>query len=182
MCTGQCNKAAGQTQCGNGCVDLDRNNANCGSCGAACPGGAPCINGTCQCPPGYVQCAGGRSGAGNCENLASSNANCGACGNSCAANAPICNDGTCAVRCAASGFTQCGASCVDLQSNKDHCGLCSEICGGNLICQDGACACPAATVTCAGTCSDLLTDNANCGTCGTQCIFSGQGCVGGRCR
>jgi hypothetical protein len=70
---------------------------------------------------------------------------------------------------------------VNLQNNKENCGLCSEVCGTNLVCVNGACACPTGTVNCAGTCSDLSTDGANCGTCGTTCA-AGQGCVSGKCQ
>jgi hypothetical protein len=69
---------------------------------------------------------------------------------------------------------------VDLLTSKTNCGFCSQICAGNLVCNNGQCACPAGTTDCNGVCADLLTNDANCGSCGTQCA-AGQTCVGGKC-
>src|SRR5258706_6537689 len=43
--TGSCN--AGQATCNAMCTDLSTDNANCGSCGNACPGGTKCAAGSC---------------------------------------------------------------------------------------------------------------------------------------
>jgi hypothetical protein len=39
--------AAGYTQCGLSCVDLENDPSNCGACGHACPAGVACVDGTC---------------------------------------------------------------------------------------------------------------------------------------
>jgi hypothetical protein len=40
----------GQTLCGSGCVDLQSDAANCGSCSEACAAGSACVDGSCQAP------------------------------------------------------------------------------------------------------------------------------------
>ena len=41
-----------------GCVDLSSDELNCGSCGNACSGGMQCLDSTCRCPGGTVDCGG----------------------------------------------------------------------------------------------------------------------------
>ncbi len=41
----------GLTPCGGGCADLTSDDANCGACGEACPGGQHCAAGACQPGP-----------------------------------------------------------------------------------------------------------------------------------
>ena len=47
--------AAGQIECGGGCVDAATNNNHCGGCGRVCGGGQACSNGYC-CPNGSRAC------------------------------------------------------------------------------------------------------------------------------
>jgi hypothetical protein len=172
--------AGGLTLCGNACVNLQSNNRNCGSCGTVCPGGSACINGTCECSPGYTQCAGAFGGVGNCVDLRTSRTNCGMCGNVCPASSPLCSAGVCVLQCT-SGMATCANTCADLSTDKFHCGQCLTICAGNSICSGGVCACRDGTTLCAGVCANLLADGNNCGNCGTQCDPS-QVCVKGTCQ
>lgn len=49
---GGCRCAAGRDGCPLGCADLKRDPLNCGRCSNACPRGAVCRKGRCECPPG----------------------------------------------------------------------------------------------------------------------------------
>jgi glucosylceramidase len=50
---------AGLAVCGQGCVDVAADPANCGGCGIPCFSGQTCQGGVCQCAPGLVDCNGG---------------------------------------------------------------------------------------------------------------------------
>ena len=39
--------ASGETVCGSVCANLQSSSTNCGACGNACVGGAPCVGGRC---------------------------------------------------------------------------------------------------------------------------------------
>jgi hypothetical protein len=41
----------GKSRCGDRCVNLDRNENHCGSCGNRCPEGSECVGGTCDAAP-----------------------------------------------------------------------------------------------------------------------------------
>jgi len=47
---------AGEVRCGGACVSVLTDVNNCGTCGHACDAtvGEVCVNGTCQCPPGWT--------------------------------------------------------------------------------------------------------------------------------
>jgi hypothetical protein len=92
----------------------------------------------------------------------------------------VCSLGACAASCA-TGLAHCGNRCVDLTDDKNNCGFCQQTCGGNLVCQNGACACPAGTQDCSGLCVDVTTNAQNCGGCGTSCL-AGHTCVAGVCQ
>jgi stigma-specific protein Stig1 len=68
-----------QELCGDGCIPISSDPANCGGCGVACGEGLVCSAGTCagSCPIGLDAC--GRS----CVDRATDDANCGACGHAC---------------------------------------------------------------------------------------------------
>jgi formylglycine-generating enzyme required for sulfatase activity len=61
VCTGPaCGCAAGQTNCGGTCRDLQSDPADCGMCGRACTAGQMCSQGMCQlsCGAGQTNCNG----------------------------------------------------------------------------------------------------------------------------
>ncbi len=76
--------------CGNVCVDIYTDAANCGACGNACTGGNVCANGTCtqSCPVGETACG------ASCRDLQTDVASCGACGKACGPG-QSCNAGVC---------------------------------------------------------------------------------------
>jgi hypothetical protein len=80
----------GSVDCGNGCVQLQQDQLNCGTCGNACAAGNVCSAGTCalSCQAGLTSCG------GSCSDLQNDEANCGACGNACGAGS-FCSAGTC---------------------------------------------------------------------------------------
>jgi glucosylceramidase len=49
---------AGQAGCGEGCIDVTADTANCGGCGIPCSTGHACVAGVCQCTAGLVDCNG----------------------------------------------------------------------------------------------------------------------------
>jgi hypothetical protein len=160
------------TTCGGtACVDTTTDPAHCGGCGAACPTGASCAGGTCECAANTTVCA------GSCVDLQSDAVHCGDCGEACPAGT-VCNAGTCAGSCGA--LTQCGASCVDTQTSGAHCGACDNPCPAGASCVDGACVCPAGTMACNGTCIDVSSSSTNCGACGKACA-GGSSCQNGAC-
>ena len=144
--------APGLEQCGNTCVDLRSDKANCSACGIACGSLQICGDGACACREGTTACN------GTCSDVTSDDRNCGACGTVCGAGevcadsvctpAQSCGGATCAAgetcvngttcECSA-GFTRCGTSCVDLSQNPDHCGACDAGCADVQTCSTGAC-------------------------------------------
>jgi hypothetical protein len=123
----------GLTRCGEECVDLATNAAQCGACGTACAAGETCAAGACQieCPLGQTPCE------GVCQSLATDINNCGACGNGCPLGLS-CVEGSCALLCLP-GRTNCGGRCVDAMASNDHCGGCERPCATGTRCMAGAC-------------------------------------------
>lgn len=90
--------------CGAGTVRLADDPANCGGCHAACPAGAPCVDGACAIPEGATVC-GQRQGPPTEDGTSSAlvlvavdlqtdPAHCGACEAACPEHSS-CVDGTC---------------------------------------------------------------------------------------
>ncbi|MCC7542972.1 MAG: hypothetical protein IT379_42545 [Deltaproteobacteria bacterium] len=164
----------GQTACGNTCVNLQDNEANCGRCGAACAAGEQCNMGMCgveECPAGQERCD------GVCVNTSRDPENCGACGTACAGT-EVCNNGMCETSCG--DLDVCDGACVDLQTDETNCGACGAACDGTQNCVAGECACRTGETDCDGTCTNVDNDPANCGTCGNACA-DGEACVRGEC-
>ncbi|MEZ4405886.1 MAG: hypothetical protein R3A52_05370 [Polyangiales bacterium] len=102
---------AGQTRCGDRCVDTQTESDHCGACGNACPAGQSCRSGACRvvCPSPQVACsadlpgdAGVRDGSvvrEVCVLTDTDRFNCGMCGRACP-NGQVCSMGMCAATCA----------------------------------------------------------------------------------
>ncbi|ATB50616.1 MXAN_6577-like cysteine-rich protein [Corallococcus macrosporus] len=121
----------GLAVCGEACVDLRGDAANCGACGNACGDGQTCQDGACGCRPGTESCGGA------CVATASDAAHCGACGNACAAGL-VCETGVCREACS-EGRQRCGDSCVDVLVDEGNCGACGNLCPDVQECHQGRC-------------------------------------------
>lgn len=96
----------GQT-CSGVCVDVSRDDGNCGGCGVRCATGRACVAGACACMGRAVPCAGG------CVDVTTDAANCGACGFRCVApehGSTECSASRCVLACNA-GFALSGMTC-----------------------------------------------------------------------
>ena len=166
----------GLSRCGKGCVDLKKDNANCGLCGTACKGGEVCQAGACvlSCQTGLTNCS------GTCVSLTTDRFNCGACGSKCKAG-QVCNAANCSLTCQ-SGLTNCSGACANLKQDTANCGACGGACQAGELCSAGKCAltCQSGLANCSGTCVNLKTDRFNCGACTSQCK-AGQVCSTGSC-
>ncbi|MFA5624164.1 MAG: hypothetical protein WC966_03765 [Bradymonadales bacterium] len=110
------------------CIDVVRDNDNCGGCfyddtGSRCAEGESCKNGYCQliCPSPTVSCEGA------CVNPKNDINNCGGCvvegrGEKCTAGLR-CSNGVCGSDCA-SGFVHCGEACINPKNDPKNCGGC----------------------------------------------------------
>src|SRR5437667_2200906 len=79
------------TLCSGFCETPSSDPANCGSCGAVCASGQPCVSGQCTsttCGSGQTNCN------GTCVNLQSNTNNCGSCGTACPSG-DTCTAGAC---------------------------------------------------------------------------------------
>ena len=177
----ECCPASTPKLCALTCTDVYNDPGNCGGCGITCADGAICLNGSCSCPSGLVECT------GVCVDKTTSIANCGACGNSCVSpvnGTATCVSGTCGFTCN-SGFTTCGASCVDTSVDPNNCGSCSHICSAG--CSNGSC-----EPTCSdgfknGSETDIDCGGGTCSPCADGKMCSGDTdcasdiCISGRC-
>ncbi len=126
---------AGEALCGNACLDLATDSANCGACANACAGGTICKAGACACPTGQSLCG------STCVDLATDPAHCGACANACASGSVCGTSGgatACVLDCPA-GTSACGAACVTLASDRLNCGACGKGCVTGESCLAGSC-------------------------------------------
>ena len=186
--TRRCVCPPGLAACNGACLDpvaFRTDPANCGACGAGCPGAAnataTCAGGACAtvCLPGFKRCA----PTGPClpETVCCVPADCppptaGTC-----QGTPTCAANACGFVPAASG-TVCRAA-------GGVCGA-AEVCDGvSLTCPTDLAApdntsCGTGQICCGGACVSNTT-TANCGTCGTVCAASGANttavCASGQC-
>jgi hypothetical protein len=188
----------GLTSCGDACVNLQDDPANCGACGTICHVAhalAHCEGGTCQldaCDAGYASCDGQVSTG--CEtNTQTDSAHCGACGAACASG-QRCADGICVcdpAACREVGGCRAGLGCqpTDFQSNPANCGTCGTVCRfahASARCESGTCVmgmCDTGWDDCDGQMDtgcevNILTDNAHCGACGNACSGATPVCNG----
>lgn len=183
------------TCCYGGCVNLQTDDNNCGSCWNACGDGVSCINGLCvdacnnMCVDGQLCCN------GVCTDVMTNTFNCGSCGNACNVSgseptASGCTNGYCTCGGSAEctdGRVCCGASCKNLQTDPTNCGSCGKQCAQGESCNNGVCECSPGVscgtneACCSGSCYNINTDNNNCGGCGIQCT-GGNTCNNGQCN
>ena len=97
-----------QRICNGVCVDMERDNDNCGECGRRCRDGASCVYGECQCSQGGLVNYCYESEI--CADWSSDPANCYGCGRSCDSgfclNGQCCPDGSTGV-CSSGGQAYC---------------------------------------------------------------------------
>jgi glucosylceramidase len=161
---------AGQTPCGDKCVDVTADPMNCGGCGIPCSTGQTCQGGTCLCQSGML-CN------GTC--VSSDASHCGSCATTCAAG-QVCSNNACTSSCSG-GQTLCGTACV-VTNGADvlNCGACGMSCAAGQVCNGGACGCATGQTMCGGSCVDTTSSGASCGSCGHAC-GSTQHCAVGAC-
>lgn len=182
---------------------------NCGVCGNACPGDAPCIKGKCGCGADKVYC-------GNaCVDLRVDDLNCGSCGERCdqlpvSACDPLpantyygCGSSACGALKCVEGFADCNSDRVNgcasdgcetsVRTDPHNCGGCGIECAAQQECvydETGPHCADACSVSgrteCETGCRDLVGDPDNCGACGNQCprpaAHQASSCEKGFCR
>jgi hypothetical protein len=156
------------------CADLQADAAHCGTCGNACDAlpelvNASCIEATCACAAGFMQCLDEGSGLQACTDTGSSRQHCGACDAPCA-EGQECTNGACtAIMCVDPGTVLRGNFCEPGDTHD-----CSTIPGCALVeerwmfavsmadaATTGDTVCAAAGLTCAGV-PVLATPSAAC--------------------
>jgi hypothetical protein len=182
--------------CGDRCVDLAHDGANCGQCGARCPPRLDCVNGTCLAATCLGRMAGtGCSNPGHGESFccrgtcleraawSRDTANCGGCGHACAPGLD-CRNGQCVDP---NTGTRPSWTCLSEGHGCPPGSFClidacfPRVCAGD---NDGV-LCPLGNGAdvghcCGKTCSDLFEDHDNCGGCGVTCAPA-ERCVSGEC-
>jgi len=192
------------TACGDRCVDLHNDPANCGDCKHACSTAhvdhALCLEGSCawdECSTGYADCD--NDASNGCETPTANDVNnCGGCGIVCAPDhgtAAKCTGGMCGYTQCATGFGDCDNDAsngceTDLTSDDNNCGHCNNPCGSGNLCAAGVCgvACASGLTTCGTGATSYCTltddDPDNCGSCGHVCNpghVDNKACAAGDC-
>lgn len=103
---------SGETLCAGGCVDLQRDVRNCGSCGRACGEVEVCTSGRCaaSCVAPRALCGAGATM--RCVDMQTDAQNCGRCGMACAAGS-ACTAGRCATATCMTNASDCNSSSAD---------------------------------------------------------------------
>jgi hypothetical protein len=141
--TCECGCPPGWGVCTDLCVDLQNDPLSCGDCGVDCTAlgdGSTCVNGVCDCPPGWIRrpdglcvegplpCPEGQQWCGDaCADVLNDPVNCGACG-------VVCGDYP--------GYPGSGQGCTN---GFCYCGFtCAGTCGVGSGATTGPCEDPAA--------------------------------------
>jgi hypothetical protein len=126
------NRCCGDSQrpeikcCGGTCANLNEDHDHCNGCNQACPVGASCVNGGCECPPGQTVCD------GRCVDLLNDKKYCGSCLNVCRGTNECCQ----------------GIFCFNTEIEQEccpagtHLGTCRR---GDTCCDSPTCAGPGET-------------------------------------
>ncbi|MCP3165001.1 MXAN_6577-like cysteine-rich protein [Myxococcus qinghaiensis] len=125
----------GLSRCGDTCVDLTSESANCGECGNTCGTGQLCAQSACRCQQGATACGGA------CVDTQSSPEHCGGCageGGKVCQPFEVCMNGDCQGSCAG-GMLQCSNGCINPAVSNLHCGACDNACGDARSCRGGVC-------------------------------------------
>ncbi len=199
---------AGQTRCGDECIDLQTSPTHCGTCDGNCRG-LPGVNGlaiTCErgactasshCAAGFADCD--TMTANGCEADLARPDSCGACGITCSGATPACTlvmgdsgaPRTCTSGCTPTTPSRCGETCVDTRTDPLNCGACGTRCSfphATSSCVSATCSierCSASFGNCdesaTNGCESPLTTVDNCGACGRACPQPTGPHAGGRC-
>ncbi len=156
----------GFERCGSICVDVSRDDSNCGACGTSCGAGEMCIEASCapDTRDGGTQDAGGDGDADAGPDAGD--------GDGRPQLPPACSGPGSQANCVCGiGQIKCGTTCRNVGTDPNHCGACDQSCGAGGFCIGGTCApsCEAPLTQCRAQCVDLENDPQNCGSCGRAC-------------
>lgn len=156
---GGCNTVCpmGASCCGAWCSKLTDDPLNCGQCGKSCQSDEYCVNGQCECRPGFTLIN------GDCRNTQTDVNNCGMMGTFCSGANDLCESGACVGDCIGAGHFKCDDGCVNYNTDVEHCGQCDNArCDTDELCSEGNCVNwrPASSVGCSScpcpACSSVL--------------------------
>jgi hypothetical protein len=126
---------APEVSCSGQCVDMSRDDDNCGACGVVCKRAEVCEAGKCvlACPAVQLAC-------GNvCATPASDPDHCGGCNQRCADD-EYCSLGSCQkFNVCAAPLKMCSGQCRDTQVDRRNCGACGKTCLRDEVCDGGRC-------------------------------------------